>query len=97
MGIGNSTLPANPDDNPIIGDKYLFKPAFTGKEILNHTVRITWSCDWIYGDIWNNTVSEIAIVENASSGRFNGFVRLLIDPIGINTSDIYKFYVSVQF
>ena len=96
MGLGNSTLSSDPDDNPIIGDKYVFKSAWVGKKILNWTVRATWQCEWISGDVWNNTIAEIAVVRNASDGRFDGFVRLVIDPISINASDIYRFYVSVE-
>ena len=55
-----------------------------------------WECEWIYGDVWNNTIAEIAIVRNASDGRSDGFIRLVIDPISINASDIYRFYVSVE-
>jgi len=96
IGLGNSTSISYPDNNPIIGDKYVFKSAWVGKEILNWTARATWQCEWISGDVWNNTIAEIAVVRNASDGRFDGFVRLVIDPISINASDIYRFYVSVE-
>ena len=96
IGLGNSTLESSATDPPIMGSEYIFKNAWTSKEDLNQTIRLSWQCEYIYGDLWNNTIAEIAIVRNASDGRFDGFIRLMIDPISINASDIYRFYVNVE-
>ena len=96
IGIGNSTSPSQPNDSPLLGDQTVYKHAERGIEMLNATVRVRWESDLIRGDIFSNTVGEIAVVKNVTNGRNEGFLRLLIDPFPIQDQDTLRLSVEVE-
>ena len=96
IGIGNSTLTAAPNSSPLLGSAKVYKNAYTGIEEINSTVRVRWESDLIRGDLFSNTVSEIAIVKNSTNGRHDGFIRLLVDPFPIQDQDTLKISVEVE-
>ena len=96
IGMGNSTLQAEPNSSPLLGSAKVYKNAFTGIEEMNSTVRVRWESDLIRGDLFSNTVSEIAIVKNSTNGRDEGFIRLLVDPFSVQEQDTLKISVEVE-
>ena len=96
IGVGNSTLTATPNSSPLLGSAKVYKSAYTGIEEINSTVRVRWESDLIRGDLFSNTVSEIAIVKNATNGRNEGFIRLLVDPLPIQDQDTLQISVEVE-
>ena len=96
VGVGNSTLEATPNSSPLLGSAKVYKSAYTGIEEINSTVRVRWESDLIRGDLFSNTVSEIAIVKNATNGRNEGFIRLLVDPFPIQDQDTLQISVEVE-
>jgi len=96
VGVGNSTLEATPNSSPLLGSAKVYKSAYTGIEEINSTVRVRWESDLIRGDLFSNTVSEIAIVKNATNGRNDGFIRLLVDPFPIQDRDTLQISVEVE-
>jgi len=96
IGVGNSTLTATPNSSPLLGSAKVYKSAYTGIEEINSTVRVRWESDLIRGDLFSNTVSEIAIVKNATNGRNEGFIRLLVDPFPIQDQDTLQISVEVE-
>jgi len=96
IGIGNSTSSSQPNDSPLLGDQTVYKHAERGIEILNTTIRVRWESDLIRGDIFSNTVGEIAVVKNVTNGRNEGFLRLLIDPFPIQDQDTLRLSVEVE-
>ena len=96
IGIGNSTLTATPNSSPLLGSTKVYKNAYTGIEEINSTVRVRWESNLIRGDLFSNTVSEIAIVKNSTNGRNDGFIRLLVDPFPIQDQDTLQISVEVE-
>jgi len=96
IGIGNSTLSAGPNSSPLLGSATVYKMADRGIETLNSTVRVRWESDLIKGDLFSNTVGEIAVVKNSTSDRNEGFLRLLVDPFPIAERDTLRISVEVE-
>ena len=96
IGIGNSTLTATPNSSPLLGSAKVYKNAYTGIEEINSTVRVRWESNLIRGDLFSNTVSEIAIVKNSTNGRNDGFIRLLVDSFPIQDQDTLQISVEVE-
>jgi len=96
IGIGNSTSSGSVNSSPLLGDTQIYKMADRDIEILNGTVRARWESNLIRGDLFSNTMSEIAIVKNSTSDRYQGFLRLLIDPIPIQERDELRISVEVE-
>jgi len=96
IGVGNSTLEATPNSSPLLGSAKVYKSAYTGIEEINSTVRVRWESDLIRGDLFSDTVSEVAIVKNSTNGRNDGFVRLLIDPFTIGEKDTLRISLEVE-
>jgi len=96
IGIGNSTLSAEPNSSPLLGSATVYKMADRGIEILNSTVRVRWESDLIRGDLFSDVVREIAVVKNATNGRYEGFLRLLVDDFPIQEQDTLRISVEVE-
>jgi len=96
VGLGNSTVSSNANSSPLLGSAVVYKTASRGIEILNSTVRARWESDLIRGDLFSNTVGEIALVKNSTSGRNEGFLRLLVDPFSIQDEDTLRISVEVE-
>lgn len=97
LGFGNSNQSSQPNQSPLLGDDKIYKQAETSYEEENGFVSITWASPLIYGDLWNSTVGEIAVVKNCTSGRDDGLLRITLNPpISLNQSDIFKFYITVR-
>jgi len=96
IGVGNSTISAGPNSSPLLGSATVYKMADRDIEILNSTVRVRWESDLIRGDLFSDVVGEIAIVKNATNGRYDGFLRLLVDEFPIQERDILRISVEVE-
>lgn len=97
IGFGNSNESSTANQSPLLGDDLVFKPAETSYDEYDDSISVTWASPLIYGDLWNATIGEIAIVRNCTSGRNTGLLRLALDPpILINKSDTFKFYITVR-
>ena len=96
VGLGNSTVSSDANSSPLLGSTVVYKTATRGIEILNSTVRARWESDLIRGDLFSNTVGEIALVKNSTSGRNEGFFRLLVDPFPIQDEDTLRISVEVE-
>jgi len=96
IGIGNSTISVGPNSSPLLGSATVYKTADRDIEILNSTVRVRWESDLIRGDLFSDVVGEIAIVKNATNGRYDGFLRLLVDEFPIQERDILRISVEVE-
>jgi len=96
IGIGNSTLSSGPNSSPLLGSATVYKMAERGIETLNSTVRVRWESDLIRGDLFSDVVREIAVVKNATNGRYEGFLRLLVDDFPIQEEDTLRISVEVE-
>jgi len=96
IGVGNSTISVGPNSSPLLGSATVYKTADRDIEILNSTVRVRWESDLIRGDLFSDVVGEIAIVKNATNGRYDGFLRLLVDEFPIQERDILRISVEVE-
>lgn len=96
IGVGNSTVSGGPNSSPLLGSATVYKTADRDIEILNSTVRVRWESDLIRGDLFSDVVGEIAIVKNATNGRYDGFLRLLVDEFPIQERDILRISVEVE-